>query len=247
MPERMSHDAAAAPGSTFETTILEKLYTNLERILEALCRSSYAAHLRVREVMHKLALELVECVVRRPEAAAALLRDRRAEFYLPYHSVNAAIYATSAAHAMDYRGADLALVANGALLHDAGMCEIPATIFNKSAPLTVEESFFIQKHPQRGAELLAGEPEALRAIVRAHHERFRGGGYPRGTSSRFCGDERSMLVSIADAYDAMISHRAYRPARSREEAKTQLLAESGGAWSKPAVEGFLRGLARLGH
>lgn len=232
--------------SELETTILERLYQNLERIVEALCRSGYSAHVRVREVTHKLVQELVECVLRRPEAAAKLLRDRRASFYLPYHSVNAAIYSASAAVAMDLKRSDLALIANGALLHDAGMSEVPEAIFAKATPLNMEETFFIQKHPQRGAELLAGEPEPLRAIVRAHHERFRGGGYPRGTSYRFCGDERAMLVSIADAYDAMVSHRSYREPLPREEAKSRILAEAGEGWSRPAVEGFLRGLARLG-
>lgn len=232
--------------SEHEMTILERLYQNLERIIEALYRSGCSAHLRMREVTHKLVHELVECVARRPEAAARLLRDRHEAFYLPYHSVNAAIYATSAAVAMQFKKPDLAVIAGGALLHDAGMSQVPREIFAKESPLTTEESFFIQQHPARGAELLEGEPEPLRAIVRAHHERYRGGGYPRGTSYRFCADERAMLVALADAYDAMTSHRAYRPPLPPAEAKARILAEIGESWSRPAADGFMRGLARLG-
>jgi HD-GYP domain-containing protein (c-di-GMP phosphodiesterase class II) len=92
---------------------------------------------------------------------------------------------------------------------------------------------------------LSYEDESIRKIVLSHHEKFKGGGYPHGTSWRFSGNKLSEIVSIADAFDAMTSHRVYRPKLSNMEARLNLMRESDSNWSNEGVEAFLRGLNRL--
>jgi putative two-component system response regulator len=101
----------------------------------------------------------------------------------------------------------------GAELHDIGKISIPEPILDKPGPLTPEEFAIVKQHPLQGIRMV--EPlQSLRdvfPIIRSHHERLDGTGYPDGLR----GDEISLLVravSVADVFDALASHRPYRPA-----------------------------------
>ena len=102
----------------------------------------------------------------------------------------------------------------GALLHDIGKIGISDDVLRKPAPLTPEEFEMIKQHPGVGARILRSVPFLAPhiPIVELHHERPDGHGYPHGLR----GDEIPLLariVHVADAFDAMTSARAYRPAR----------------------------------
>src|SRR2546423_9557034 len=119
----------------------------------------------------------------------------------------------------------------GAYLHDLGKVRVPHEILNKPGPLTREEFEIVQKHPVWGIELLAGVefPWDIKPIIRWHHERYDGTGYP----DRLWGDEiplSAQMVGIADAYDALTTARPYRRAYSRAAALATI-EERRGMWS----------------
>lgn len=218
----------------------------LEKLMQILFTSRFARLDEYRVITGKLVNNLVECVERRPDIARRFLRDARQEYYLPYHSINVAVLAVSAAVCLEFDARERVEVCLGGLLHDAGMSELPVELFTKAGPLTPEELFMIQQHPVDGHEKLQNESTHVRKIVLSHHERYRGGGYPRGSSFRFSGDNLAIVVGMADAYDAMTSFRAYRAPLTVDEARRELLLEAGQQWPKELVDAFMRGLNRLG-
>src|SRR5881394_2283278 len=111
----------------------------------------------------------------------------------------------------------------GAYLHDLGKVRVPHEILNKPGPLTREEFEVVQMHPIWGLELLAAVefPWDLKPIIRWHHERYDGTGYP----DRLRGDEipvAAQIVGIVDVYDAITTARSYRPAVSHEDAMAEI-------------------------
>jgi HD-GYP domain-containing protein (c-di-GMP phosphodiesterase class II) len=125
-------------------------------------------------------------------------------------------------------------------LHDLGKVRIDPEVLNKTGPLSAEERALIQKHPLEGERILAPLKwlKSELRLIRSHHERLDGTGYPDGIS----GDQLSMLVqvlSVADAYDAMTSQRAYRPAHSEQRALAELRAHRGTQFGPDAVAGLL--------
>ena len=123
----------------------------------------------------------------------------------------------------------------GGLLHDVGKIGIPPVILDKPAALTPEERAIVQEHPTVGARIL--EPiEAFAdviGIVRHHHERFNGQGYPDGLR----GEDIPLLArvtAVADVYDALVSERPYRPRWEVERARCYI-ADTAGIHFDPAV------------
>ena len=109
----------------------------------------------------------------------------------------------------------------GLLLHDVGKLAVPKEIIDKPGRLTPEEQAVMQTHPEIGAQLLAADEYSplVRAVVREHHERWDGLGYPQGLSGRHI-SQLARIASVADVYDAVTSERPYKPgqpaARRRE-------------------------------
>ncbi len=128
----------------------------------------------------------------------------------------------------------------GFLLHDVGKIGIPDAVLEKPGPLSDEEVQLMRRHPQIGAELLSDVPlldgEGLQ-VVRFHHERWDGSGYPNGLH----GEEIPLgarIFAVADALDAMTTDRPYRDARSWDYALDEILRGSGSQFD-PRVVGAL--------
>ncbi len=116
----------------------------------------------------------------------------------------------------------------GALLHDVGKIGISDAILRKPGPLTDEEWAVMRLHPEIGEQMLKRVDFLAPAlpVVRHHHERWDGSGYP----DRLSADEiplAARIVSVCDAYDAMTSDRPYRPARAPDDACKEIQSESG--------------------
>lgn len=127
------------------------------------------------------------------------------------------------------------------LVHDIGKTLIPDNILNKKSGLDPDEFEVIKNHPRWGYEALrtSSRLEEIARYVLYHHEREDGKGYPVGLS----GDEIpivSKILNVADAWDAMTSKRSYRDPLPYEEAKDELVENSGSQFSKEVVEGFLK-------
>jgi response regulator RpfG family c-di-GMP phosphodiesterase len=131
-------------------------------------------------------------------------------------------------------------IEHGFLLHDVGKIGIPDTILRKPGHLTEEERLRMQTHTLIGEKMLADVPfldgDGLR-VVRSHHERWDGGGYPDGLEGR-----RIPLVArvfaVADALDAMTSNRPYRRALDWEDARDEILAQSARQFDPTVVAAF---------
>jgi HD-GYP domain-containing protein (c-di-GMP phosphodiesterase class II) len=137
-----------------------------------------------------------------------------------------------------------------AMLHDVGKLRTPDEILTKPSSLTPEEYEVIKQHPLHGEEMLAGEPTLAAAayIVRSHHERVDGRGYPDG----LVGDQiplPSRIIAVCDAFDAMTHDRQYRPAMSVALAFAILREHAGSQWDAAIVErviALLPSMPRLG-
>ncbi len=127
------------------------------------------------------------------------------------------------------------------LLHDIGKIAVPEALLNKQGPLTRDEFMRVIDHPVIGEEMvrpLMTLTQVL-SLIRHHHERYDGRGYPDGLRGDTIPYE-VRLLSIVDAYDALTSHRSYRPAPLTHEAAvaTLLREASGGKWDPVMVESF---------
>ncbi len=153
-------------------------------------------------------------------------------------------YAVTVARALGLEGLDLAAVRLGAGLHDVGKIRLPPAILHKRGRLSPAEYALVKLHPVWGLELLAGAelPKGTRAIIRWHHEKRDGSGYPDGLKR----DEiplYSTIIGIADVYDALTSERCYRSALPLTRALTEMDARRG--WWHPGVyRAFERAIAR---
>ncbi len=162
------------------------------------------------------------------------------DFYTKGHSQAVSNYAGRIATKMGFPKETVKLFKRMTLLHDIGKLGIKDTILNKQGSLTQEEWEIMKKHPIIGEEILKpvlGEEEML-SIVRGHHERYDGTGYP----DRLSQDKINIfasIVSVADAYHAMTSHRSYRSALSREHAIEELKKNSGTQFNPKIVQIFL--------
>jgi HD-GYP domain-containing protein (c-di-GMP phosphodiesterase class II) len=155
------------------------------------------------------------------------------------HLDRTAHYGLALARRVDPALAERPEVAYGFFLHDIGKVGIPESILCKAGPLTDLEWIVMRSHPNQGARIVEPIPfmgEAVE-IVRSHHERFDGGGYPMGLR----GEEiplAARIFAIADSFDAMTSDRPYRSALSTEEAVAEICAGSGTQFDPSCVQAF---------
>jgi putative nucleotidyltransferase with HDIG domain len=146
-------------------------------------------------------------------------RDR----YTAGHSAAVAVYARDIAARLALSPADQQLAHLCGLVHDIGKVGLPPGLLEKPGPLTLEERRQMEEHPGIGERILANVDNyaEIAAIVRHHHERVDGNGYPDGLR----GDEIpivSRILAVADAYDAMTSDRPYREAMPTRVARMRL-------------------------
>jgi putative nucleotidyltransferase with HDIG domain len=153
------------------------------------------------------------------------------------HSLEVAATAREVGRRLDLDDLDLMEVELGALLHDLGKLRLPPQILNKPGPLDRDELRLMRRHPEWGAEMVARVPglEAVALIVRLHHERPDGTGYPHGLR-----EDRipmaSRIVSACDAYGAMISRRHYSDPLDVETALAELELNAGTQFDPLVVE-----------
>ena len=156
------------------------------------------------------------------------------------HSERVTRYATAVASMLGCSSAEIESVQTIGYLHDIGKIGIQDGILNKPGCLTPEEYEIVKKHPAIGESIVSelGLSPEERAIIRHHHERWDGDGYPDGLA----GENIPLLariVSVADAFDAMTSKRAYRESLSLEDAILELLKNSGKQFDPSTLKVFL--------
>jgi HD-GYP domain-containing protein (c-di-GMP phosphodiesterase class II) len=164
------------------------------------------------------------------------------------HTRRVALRAVEVGEELGLPPARLRSLAVGGLLHDVGKLAVPDAILKKPGPLEDDEFAVIRRHPDWGHELVgrvAAYPEAVRRLVRDHHERLDGTGYPRGLQESEI-DLDTRILTVCDVFDALVSARVYRPAWSVEKALTFMRSESGTAFDARCVEALARVAGRAG-
>ena len=229
---------------------LALLYQAMGRNQEAL-RLLNAAHRLFGRLDARVDLVDVSTKVHRLEDTyLAVVRDwgqsiESSDSYTHGHCERVADYAVALARELGLGEDQQTTIRIGAYLHDLGKVRIPHEILNKPGKLTPEEFRVIQMHPVWGLELLATVefPWDIKPIIRWHHERYDGTGYP----DRLRGDEipvNAQIICIVDVFDALTTTRSYRPALSPAEALVKI--EESRSWWRPDVyQAFLRSIKRV--
>jgi putative nucleotidyltransferase with HDIG domain len=159
--------------------------------------------------------------------------------YTGKHAERVAAYGAAIARALGIAGSEAPEIEFGFLLHDIGKVAIPDAILYKPGALTDEERTLMSRHPAIGAEIVGGIEflhEAV-AVVRSHHERWDGTGYPDGLA----GEEiplAARVFAVADVLDALTTDRPYRRALPFAQAREIIVAGSGSQFDPAVVEAF---------
>ena len=175
---------------------------------------------------------------------ALTLSLARKDEYTEEHTRRVALRAVQVGEELGLTGSRLRALATGALVHDIGKLSVPDSILQKPGPLTDEEFDVIKEHPESGDKLLVdlGFGDEVRHLVRDHHERLDGSGYPHGTESSLISFD-ARILAVCDVYDALISRRVYREAWTHERAVALLREESGTSLDPKCVAALERVLA----
>jgi putative nucleotidyltransferase with HDIG domain len=229
-------------GTTTEISVLRERLETVERSAAQKEQQleRYAADLREtfkreRERRHELRRSYMATV--RALCNAVEARDA----YTGKHAERVAAYGMEIARTLDAPFTDDPEVEFGFLLHDVGKVAVPDAILWKPEPLTLEERSLMEKHPIVGWEILR-EIDFLgeaKLVVRHHHERWDGTGYPDGLE----GDRiplAARVFAVADVLDALTTLRPYRPPSSLGEARDEIRDSAGSHFDPEIVEAFLR-------
>ena len=200
----------------------------------------YAADLRETFIAERAkAEELRASYVATVRALTNAVEARDA--YTGKHAERVAAYGLRLAREVDGDLVDEPEVEFGFLLHDIGKVAVPDGVLHKPQPLTPEEQALMRRHPVIGWEILQeiGFLEEAKLVVRHHHERWDGDGYPDGLA----GEDiplAARVFAVADALDALTTDRPYRNATSIAEARERIRAASGTQFDPAVVKGFER-------
>ena len=156
------------------------------------------------------------------------------------HCRRVAWYAGGFAERLGLSEWELETVRLGALMHDVGKIAVPTELLHKVDPLAPAERTRLQEHPLHGERIAAsrGLSRPVQRIVRHHHERWDGAGYPDGLVGEDI-PRHARIVTIVDTYDALLTTRSYQAARSTREVLGILEREAGRMFDPELLERFL--------
>lgn len=201
--------------------------------------------LRSIERQHKLDDEIHEKELTQERLAGALRATieamaRTMEWRDPYtagHQKRVASIATAIAKKMGWDDTAIQALYMAAMVHDIGKVAVPSEILTKPTRLTDLEMQMVQGHVESGYQILKDIPFPwpIADMVRQHHERLDGSGYPRGLKAdQICQEAR--ILAVADTIEAMATHRPYRPARGLAAAMDEVRAEAGDKLDSKVVD-----------
>jgi len=164
------------------------------------------------------------------------------------HCHRMANYATALGRALDLSEEDLQALHRGGFLHDIGMLAIPDTVLRKSGPLSADEFELMTSHTTVGDSLCGNlrSLEAVRPIIRHHHERYDGSGYP----DALVGDAIPLvaqIMGVVDVYDAVTTRRPYQGPHSAQESIAILRDQAARGWRRPDLVEAFAGLIDSGR
>jgi HD domain len=173
---------------------------------------------------------------------ALTVRLAQKDEYTEEHTRRVALRAVQVGEELGLPPGRLRALAIGGLMHDIGKLSVPDSLLKKPGKLSADEYAVIKRHPEWGERLvsdLGGFTGGVRRLVRDHHERLDGSGYPRGLEAGQL-ELDTRILAVCDVYDALISARVYRDAWSHEDALDLLRSESGVTLDAACIEALER-------
>jgi HD-GYP domain-containing protein (c-di-GMP phosphodiesterase class II) len=180
----------------------------------------------------------------RDAAIAAILGSENSSYDLARAGVNASILAVVIGTTLKLPPYRLAYLATGALLHDSGMLRIPESIVKKKGVLTEDEAQKIRAHPLLSYRIITKElmyPDDVGLVGLQHHERWDSEGYPRRTPGKDV-DVLARIMSVADAFEAMVSVKPYRNSMIGYTAMKALLSDNSRRFDPDVLKAFIRSM-----
>jgi putative two-component system response regulator len=168
--------------------------------------------------------------------------------YTAGHCQRLAWYSVSLGMRLGLPKSDLLALHRGGYLHDLGKIGVPDAILHKKRSLTEEEWAIIRTHPVRGEDICRPMKslQSVLPVIRSHHERWDGGGYPDGLRGREI-PLMARILQIADIYDALTTTRPYKPAHPPELAIATLKHEASLGWRDPELVDVFQSIAQSGN
>jgi HD-GYP domain-containing protein (c-di-GMP phosphodiesterase class II) len=196
------------------------------------------AYERLQE-LRAAAAGIVAEVERLPDAPYAFADLASADAYRIEHSIDATVVGLLVGRRLGLEGEPLHQLGLGLFLQDIGTLALPPSILHKPGPLADDELELMRRHPVRGLDFLRGEEigEPAESVVRFHHERWDGRGYPSGLAGEEI-PQFARIAALADLFDAVTSERHHAPALSQRAGVEAVREAAGGALDPELVELF---------
>lgn len=189
-----------------------------------------------------IVVELVDAITEEADAALWLTQLKSAHEYTAQHCINVSVLSIAFGAHLGYSKEQLRLIGLGALLHDVGKMRTPREILDKPGRLTPEEFDVMKRHPVDGYEIMKATnqiPAQALQIIRFHHERISGRGYPDGLR----GDQIStavLVTAICDVYDAITSDRVYHHGIAADQGLHAMYQMAPSDFGKELVQEFIK-------
>lgn len=196
------------------------------------------------EPIREISEEIIDDVFDSADGLSCVSMMKDAPDYILEHSVNCAIYMTIFAKHMGFDKELCTELCLAGFLMDSGMATVPQDILAKPGTLNKDEMALILPHVDFGIEMIEQSDsvsDVVLGIVRDHHERLDGSGYPEGKAGEHI-NTYGRMAAIVDSYDAMTNDRPYRRGMSPTNSLKQLLADSSGRYDQSLVQQFIRSI-----
>ena len=240
----LSVHAAEHEQETFrkELKVARKVHVRARGYIDKLLDDVRLGNSLDTDTARELVGEMAESISRSPNAMLWLTHMKKRDEYTSMHCMNVCILALTFGRTLGLEKDQLDKLGLGALLHDIGKMQVPLEILNKPGQLTEEEFEMVKSHSMNGYNLLRQKqdmPAEVLEIVRSHHERINGRGYPQALSGDLI-DKLTQITSIVDVYDAITSDRCYHDGIAPYEALKNMFEWAGENFDADLVEKFIK-------
>lgn len=241
------HKSMAPPVKTIRQLDIQGYYEKNDRFdqLELLVESCVKSIKQMRTI-REYKSDLENAYMQTIEILRHVVESRDKE--TKGHSERVALLAKELAKEMELSPDDVEMIHVAGLFHDVGKIGIPDSILLKNGPLTKEEFQTIKGHPAEGERIIVSYApfKNILDIVRGHHERYNGTGYPDGKA----GEEISLgarIIAVTDSFDAMMSNRTYRRGLGLDKTLDELVKGKGTQFDPKIVDAFMAYLEKTGR
>lgn len=239
-PQRIKYRDKAGFSETLPDAV--QLYNGAKGYIDALFDDVRLGHSIDTENARRLADRMAENIVQNENALVWLTQLKNRDEYTSLHSINVCVLSLLFGRYLGLNESQLQRLGLGALLHDLGKMCVPNATLNKPGRLDANEKVEMRRHPEHGYQLLKDTQDmhpAVLEIVRSHHERVDGTGYPQGLKGKAI-NQYALIVSIVDVYDAVTSDRAYHLGISPHEALNMIYGWATKTFPRELVESFIQ-------